>query len=217
MAARKTQEGKDKFKVLVDNTYFLVTFKGTRIHGWCFEKITKQKPDAQFPRMISNWILKGCEVIVTPKELVRYLNRKFMPIKTRSTNWRILNRTFKLGTHSSENYWYQECKVCLQPIVGVEHSSQFWKKAQWELQGQRLRNMQPGKDVFFHHTMGDTPMHLKALFYHCALHRIHVVRRSKILDQKPINVTLMIHQWKLEVKHHLERIHKFGQLIPGKF
>ncbi|KAJ9068197.1 hypothetical protein DSO57_1031138 [Entomophthora muscae] len=65
--------------------------------------------------------------------------------------------------------------------------------------------------------MGDAPMHLKALYYHCALHRIHVARRLLILEQKPINVTLKIHQWKLEVKHHLERIHKFGQLIPGKF
>ncbi|KAJ9059516.1 hypothetical protein DSO57_1001587 [Entomophthora muscae] len=65
--------------------------------------------------------------------------------------------------------------------------------------------------------MGATHPNLKALYYHSALNIIHTSRRAWILENKPIYVTLMIHQWKLEVMRYLERIHKFGHLIPGKF
>ncbi|KAJ9057003.1 hypothetical protein DSO57_1026663 [Entomophthora muscae] len=77
--------------------------------------------------------------------------------------------------------------------------------------------MGPGKDVFFACTMGNSLTYLKALYYPCALNRVHTARRSWILEAKPTNVNIMIHQWKLDIARHLERISKFGGLIPGKF
>ncbi|KAJ9080156.1 hypothetical protein DSO57_1028018 [Entomophthora muscae] len=65
--------------------------------------------------------------------------------------------------------------------------------------------------------MGTAPPHMKALYYHCELNRVHAARQSWILESKPINVDTMIQQWKLKIVRHLERISKFGGLIPGKF
>ncbi|KAJ9068514.1 hypothetical protein DSO57_1027857 [Entomophthora muscae] len=65
--------------------------------------------------------------------------------------------------------------------------------------------------------MGNAPAHLKALYYHCALTQVHLARKLWILENKQINMGIIIQQWKLEVARHLERINKFGTLILGKF
>ncbi|KAJ9078465.1 hypothetical protein DSO57_1039646 [Entomophthora muscae] len=183
MNKRTTQEGKDKLQILVDNALQPVTCKGIKINRQNLDRITKRVPKAQFPHLVSDWALAGTEITLTPKQILDLMQSKFTPIKSQSTSWQILNRAYKSGTHCNEFYWYRECKVCPEPIAGVEHryfncqsSAEFWKRAHHKLLSPQVRNIEAGKDVFFNRTMGNAPAHLKALYYHCTLTRVHSAR-----------------------------------------
>ncbi|KAJ9083918.1 hypothetical protein DSO57_1029626 [Entomophthora muscae] len=64
--------------------------------------------------------------------------------------------------------------------------------------------------------MQEAPPILKTVYYQLAIHQIHSAQRAFVIDQEAIRVETMVSQWKGEVTKTLERISKFGNLIPGK-
>lgn len=198
-----------------------VYLNGKLVSTTNYQKLTKRKIDPQFPRLVQDWNLEGDTTELKPKEIAKALNCKLVPISQRSVTWRVLQRAYKSGTHSGENYPYKECIICNTPIAGVDHryfycqlSSGFWKAARKELG--TTRRFSPGKDIFFSKTMMGSPPLLRVLYYHHALNSIHRARKSWVIAGTTTTVPLMILGWKSMIQQSLERISRFGSLIPGR-
>ncbi|KAJ9087641.1 hypothetical protein DSO57_1031090 [Entomophthora muscae] len=150
------------------------------------------------------------------------MNCKMIPIKLRTVTWRVINRAYKLGTHSGETYPYKDCKICGEQVASVSHryfecpkSAAIWRRIQEEIWAPRKLLVTLGKDVFFNKAIQEAPPMLRVIYYHLALNQIHIARRTFVLEQTPINVELTTNRWKEAVSKTLLRISKYGDLIPG--
>ncbi|KAJ9071238.1 hypothetical protein DSO57_1038948 [Entomophthora muscae] len=210
--------------LIITNVKFPLTYQTQKVTSNTYATVSKQKPIPQYPQIMKEWMEEGVDISMRPKDIVNGMNCKLVPIKVRSITWRVLNHAYLSGTHCSESYPYKECSVCDEKRAGVDHryfgcktSTKFWTKVQWELFGRQSRTSPPGKDMMFEHTMKGAPLPLQALHYQLAIHQVHSTRRSCLIGQKTINVKEMVGRWKHSVSDVLERINKFGKLIPGKY
>ncbi|KAJ9089716.1 hypothetical protein DSO57_1009981 [Entomophthora muscae] len=219
----KTDKERSILSVRIANTVHLVKYKDQLVSSESYAKACKRKPCPQFPRLIGDWILEGYQTKMKPKEISHNMNCKLVPVKIRTVIWRILNRAYKSGAHSGNNYPYKKCTICGTPVAGISHryfkcpvSVSFWRRTQEEIWAPRRLLVKPGKDLFFVTSMQEAPPILRTVYYQLAIHQIHSARRAFVIDQEAIRVKTMVSQWKGEVTKTLERISKFGNLIPGK-
>ncbi|KAJ9062952.1 hypothetical protein DSO57_1005190 [Entomophthora muscae] len=209
--------------IKIANAIHPVKYEEKEVNSKTYASVRKKKPKPQYPRLIGDWNKEDFQCTMKPRAITQNMNCKLIPVKIRTVTWRILNRAYKLGTHSGNDYPYKECTIRGTQIAGISHryfecpmSKSFWVRTHEEIWAPRRLLTRPGKDIFFKEGMQEAPPKLRAIYYQLALHQMNATRRAFVIDQTEINIELMVTQWKASIAGTLERISKFGNLIPGK-
>lgn len=198
------------------------TWRGTHTTSKDFDQIRKITPQQERPKLIRDWTGEGHDVTIPLRELINLMKSPLVTSNQRTTTWRVLNRAYRTDEHCGPDYPYKGCMICGAKQAGVTHryftcykSREIWKQIYKKIGITTPLWNHPGKDLFFFKTLPRAPPQVRAILFHQALWQIHLARRAQVIKGQTTTPQLACLGFMALVDKTLERISKFGKLIPG--
>ncbi|KAJ9085909.1 hypothetical protein DSO57_1009488 [Entomophthora muscae] len=186
-----------------------------------FEITQKKCPQPERPKLIRTWTGKGRDLTIPLKDLLHLMNSRLVGASQRITTWRVMNRAYRTDKQCSPSYPYRGCNLCGFPTAGIAHRyftcpklRAILKEVYKSLDIPHSMWTHPGQDLFFHKSLPTVPPQLRAILFHKAIWQIHLTQKAKMIHNRDSTALLSCLGFKAQVDKTLERISKFGKLIP---
>ncbi|KAJ9058538.1 hypothetical protein DSO57_1011227 [Entomophthora muscae] len=214
MESEPDETKKKRFQTDILKLIYPTFWKNIKATSANFDRIRKRSPPKEKLKPIRDWRSEESDVFIPLPDLIELLSSKLVGATQRAPTWRVLNRAYRTDDHCGPSYPYKGYTLCGASTAGVTHRA-IWKEIYRSLDIETKLWDHPGQDLLFYNSLYRVPPATQGypLSLCCMADPYH--QESQSYPKQTWNPLLSCLGFKALVNKTLERISKFGKIIPG--